>query len=203
MEEIIAAFPEALVNLAGDMNTLPVSKLSAKTGLLPIGNQPTRGGNILDQVMVSMPCYSTVRVIRSVVKSDHKAVLVHDSETKMTLTKIKTLRKFRRRSPEQHAASLQHISARNDLFELKDGGVIEEFDAFYTCALELLDRFYPERSVTVSNRDPYYITPQIKYMLREKNRLMRTRNIDAANALALQICAISHDEYIAKLYRTT
>ena len=105
----------------------------------------------------------------------------------MTLTKIKTVRKFRRRSPEQHAAFLQHISARNDLFELRDGGVIEEFDPFYSCALELLERFYPERSVTVSNRDPYYVTPQIKHMLREKNRLMRTRNIDAANALALQI----------------
>ena len=64
---------------------------------------------------------------------------------------------------------------------------LRNFCAFYSCALELLDRFYPERSVTVSSRDPYYITPQIKYMLREKNRLMRIRNIDAANALAFQI----------------
>ena len=89
-EEIIAAFPGALVILAGD-NTLPVSSISEGTGLLPIVNQPTRGDNILDQVMVSMPCYNTVQVVQSTVKTDHRAIVVHEPYSNVTLTNKKTV----------------------------------------------------------------------------------------------------------------
>jgi len=32
----------------------------------------------------------------------------------------------------------------------------------YTIMRELLDRFYPERQVTVTSADPRYITPAVK-----------------------------------------
>ena len=137
--------------------------------------------------MVSTPCYTNVRVLRSVVKSDHRAVLVNDPESRMLLPKTKVVRKFRRRSPKQHAAFLHHLDAGNDLFELNDDRVQERFDAFYTLVLDLLDRFYPERSITISSRDPYYITLQIKHMLREKNKLMQRGNIEGAAALSGQV----------------
>ena len=68
-----------LVILAGDMNTLPLNIPSEKTGLIPIVKNPTRGNNVLDQVMTSQPCFDKVKVFQSVVKTDNKAVLVHDS----------------------------------------------------------------------------------------------------------------------------
>ena len=187
-EEIIAAFPGALVILAGDMNTLPVSSISEGTGLLPIVNQPTRGNNILDQVMVSMPCYNTVQVVQSTVKTDHRAIVVHEPYSNVTLTNKKTVMKFRRRSPEQHAAFLQYLSdSGNEILETENEGVLEEFDSFYSCTLDLLDRFYPERAITISSRDPYYITPQIKHLLRQKNKLMRRGKTEMAAALASQV----------------
>ena len=46
-----------------------------RTGLTQIVHQPTRGTNILDRVFVSTPdLYGTVRIVTSVVRSDHKAV---------------------------------------------------------------------------------------------------------------------------------
>jgi len=61
------------------------------------------------------------------------------------------------------------------------------FDSFYSATLELLNYFYPERVITVSSRDPTYITPSIKAMLRRKNRLMRSGRVEEASALAKHI----------------
>ena len=47
--------------------------------------------------------------------------------------------------------------------------------------------FYPVQYVTVTSRDPEFITPQVKAMLRRKNRLMRAGREEEAGALALQI----------------
>jgi len=58
---------------------------------------------------------------------------------------------------------------------------------FYIIAHQLLDQFYPEHTVTVTNRDPPYITGHIKAMLRRKNRLMRKGRVEEASALAQRI----------------
>ena len=58
---------------------------------------------------------------------------------------------------------------------------------FYDMVTGLLNYFYPERTVTLTSRDPAYITPAIKAKLRRKNRLMRAGRIEKANALAVQI----------------
>jgi len=57
----------------------------------------------------------------------------------------------------------------------------------YTIMRELLDRFYPERQVTVTSADPHYNTPAVKATLHRKNRLMRAGHIDEADALALRV----------------
>ena len=62
-----------------------------------------------------------------------------------------------------------------------------EFDHFYSTAIGLLDQFYPERTVTMTTRDPDFITPEIKYKLRRKNRLMRAGRVEEAGALAVRI----------------
>ena len=47
----------------------------------------------------------------------------------------------------------------------------------YNTAFQLLNQFYPERTITVTSRDPGYITPAIKASLRRKNRLMRAGRV--------------------------
>ena len=44
-----------------------------------------------------------------------------------------------------------------------------------------------ERTITVTSRDPYYITPAIKAKLRRKNRMQRAGRVEEADALAAQI----------------
>ena len=51
----------------------------------------------------------------------------------------------------------------------------------------LLTKYYLERTITTTSRDPEYITPDIKAKLRRKNRFMRAGRIEEADALAERI----------------
>ena len=62
-----------------------------------------------------------------------------------------------------------------------------EYDKFYDVLLELLDTYYPERTITITSADPPYVTPIVKNMLRRKNRLMRSGRVEEAAALAVKI----------------
>ena len=50
-----------------------------------------------------------------------------------------------------------------------------------------MDQFYPEQTITLTSRDPSYVTPATKSMLRRKNKLMRAGRVEEAGALSARI----------------
>lgn len=99
---------------------------------------------------------------------------------------------YRQKSPSQNALFLQQ-AAMVDLDSTQTPYVDPqqftqgEFDRFYSLALNLLNTIYPERKITISNRDPDFVTADIKAKLRRKNRLMHADRVEEAGALAKQI----------------
>jgi len=97
------------------------------------------------------------------------------------------------KTPSQHALFLQHVTSIN--FEnprptaSSDPSINTqaEFDHFYTISIQLLNQYYPERTITVTDRDPDFVTPEIKAKLRRKNRLMRAGRVEEAGALVERI----------------
>ena len=154
--------------LAGDLNQLQDSDVIECNCLTQIVRQPTRGDNILDRIFVSSPLiYPVVRVLSSVVKTDHKAVVAM-SAAECRIHKTRERRTFRSKTPSQNARFLQHLSTL-DFSErppLDDLEPQSAFNSFYTLSLGLLNDFYPERTVTVTSRDPSYKTAEIKTKLR-------------------------------------
>jgi hypothetical protein len=194
VEEVSRDFPTAHIVLAGDLNKLSEHEVVERTGLTQIVHQPTRGANILDRVYVSDPqLYNTVRVVTSVVKSDHKAVVAFSDNNKCAQPKTTFQRTYRRKTPTQHALFLQHVATMD--FTNQHPAVSTdpsvntqlEFDFFYSTALDLLNKFYPEQTVSITSRDPDFITPDIKSKLRRKNRLMRAGRVEEAGVLAERI----------------
>jgi len=61
--------------------------------------------------------------------------------------------------------------------------------------------YYPEQSVTVTSSDPPYVTPVVKYMLRQNNKLLRSGRIEKAAALATKIGLAIEDYNSAELSR--
>ena len=112
--------------------------------------------------------YNTARVMSSVVKSDHKALVVMSRGAPTSIVKTRQQRTYRPKTPSQNASFLRHLAtidltSRPDPHELArkaDPQAVN--DAFYASATGLLDAFYPERTVTVTSRDPSYVTSEIK-----------------------------------------
>ena len=78
--EVIHDHRLADIVVAGDLNQLCDDDVVERTALTQLVHQPTRGANLLDRVFVSDPqLYNTGRVVSSVVKSDHEAVVVLSS----------------------------------------------------------------------------------------------------------------------------
>ena len=138
---------------------------------------------MLDRIYVNELCYVNVKVVSSAVKSDHKAVVAYNGPPKSTYNKRREQRVFRKRSPTQHALFLEYASQVNIELESEED-VQKNFDDMYTVMRSLLDRFYPERRITVTSTDPRCVTPAVKAMLRRKNRLMRAGRTEEAGALA-------------------
>jgi len=123
--------------------------------------------------------YSTVRVVKSLVRTDHCAA-AHTDSSQIPQTAVQ--KTYQPLSPFQHASYLHYIS--NLDFPSRDAQ--QGFDVLYELATSLLI-FYPVRTITVSSRDPNFVTPFIKAKLRHKNRLVRKGKIEMANALAVQV----------------
>src|SRR6218665_910819 len=60
-------------------------------------------------------------------------------------------------------------------------------DIFYEDIKARLDRIYPLRTVTLTSSEPAFMTPEIKGLLRRKNRLMRAGRIEEASACARRV----------------
>src|SRR6218665_3361781 len=85
---------------AGDLNRLSGDKVIEATGLLSLVKQPTRGDGLLNRLYASEDCFSSLWVLTSVVKSDHRAIIVVSSGLIATRAKTKTWVLIRRRSPQ-------------------------------------------------------------------------------------------------------
>ena len=183
---LVATFPSSLIILAGDFNSLDDAKVVSRTALLSVVHKPTRGMNILDRVYVNEPSYTTIRVVSSTVRSDHKAVIACSGQPILPLNKTKQRRTFRQRSPAQHAKFLEHASQLSlELDKLEDTQT--NFDHMCQVMIDLLNQFYPEREITVASTDPRFVTPAVKAMLRRKNRLMRAGRVEQAGAISTRV----------------
>ena len=94
---------------------------------------------------------------------------------------------FRRRTPGQHAQLLSCLGdiCWGDLLAMSD--VQAAFDMFYEIVVNLFESIYPLKKITVTNFDPKFVTPQIKAMLRMRNRLMHRGKTLAADSITAQI----------------
>jgi len=184
-------YPGSLVILAGDLNTLDPQLVTILTGLTDIVTGPTRGTSCLDHILLSNPCYTEVKIVKTIGKSDHSAIIAYNGPVLVNISKTRTICKFRKRSPGINAAFLHYLSSLPEQhFSIQVFNLQAAFDAFYSKAISLLDLFYPERVVTLTSSDPRFVSPEIKSDLRRRNQLMRLGRVDEASALSVKIGAI-------------
>lgn len=187
IEEIAFSHPSATILAAGDFNQLQDIEFCAK-GLISLVQEPTRGANCLDRIYTTAPLNYNIKVVKSLVKTDHSAVVFSDSrDIVINSVKLTKTVNYRPKSPALHSRFLSQV--KEDCFETVLGcdSVQECADHFYAILLQLFDKYYPLRHCTITNCDPPFITPEIKSLLRKKNELMRSNKIEQASAIGLKV----------------
>ena len=155
-------------------------------GLTLVFGGRTHLGHCLDEIFASEQLFNHTYALDSLVFTKHKAVLASSDATHRP-RKVVTEHRFRLHTPALHAIFLQFMKSFSwrVIFECMDAA--STFLSFYTTINELLDRFYPFKTISTSSRDPPFVTPEIKYLLRRKNKLQRSGNLETAACLATRI----------------
>lgn len=164
------------------------TEVAERTGLHPLVTDPTRGGKILDMPMVSRPGLCNVKVITPVINNDHKAIVATAYRISLTSTKRVTKLAFENGLPTTTPA---YCDIREDQF-VGISDAQNAWDMFYNDAGDRLGHYYPLRVITVTSKDPDYITPESKHLLRIKNRLIRRGKIEKASSIARQVFKAIH-----------
>jgi Reverse transcriptase (RNA-dependent DNA polymerase) len=186
---IAAESPSAIIILAGDCNQLPDAALSA-LGLTCVVDQPTHMGHFLDRIYCSQPLYCNVKVVASAINTAHKMIIARtDDRFIVDNNKRRTTVRIVKRSANQDYGAL------HDLHTIDWSPIVScpltqpAFDAFYDVLNTVIHKHYPTRTVTITSRDPPFVTPHIKLMLRERNKLMRGGKTEKADAISSKIGA--------------
>ena len=157
-----------LISLSGDFNQLNhIDILSL--GLLPAFYAPTHKGHNLDRIYVSQPAYSNAKVVQSTVVTEHRAVVARDDNNCIVDFNKKTnTATIRLRTPRQHAAVLSHLQTYSWDSVCSATEVQQAADLFYDQMKTIVDDYYPMSTITTTSRDPGFVTPEVKSMLRKK-----------------------------------
>ena len=187
--EIQTANPKATIYIAGDFNRMDLDDAELPCGVSSLLSPPTRGDAILEIVLTNKPhLIETVTCFTSLVESDHKAVLVAPNKTC---------------KPERvsHSFRLYNSVGHKRIQSLfSDGNFAEEV---YDCgshvdqATETLERAiyrgfiesFPLRRIHLSNKDPGWITPKVKWLLAKKKNAKRKGNYRQGRRIDEQIRA--------------
>ena len=92
-----------------------------------------------------------------------------------------------KRTPSRNSTLLSNLQNIDWTNVILDSNTQLAYDNFYGIAVQLLNVHYPLSTVTVTSRDPPFVTPIIKSLLRDKNKLMRKGQLEQANNLAARI----------------
>ena len=178
--------------LSGDFNQINDEEFSQLSGLQSLVKGPTRGVSALDRLYTSSIENFSVKIVTSALKSDHKALILTKDRTLYPSFKTKTKLDYRCKSPQQHAALLSELNTQANFSSVfNNNDAAECLNNFYITAKGLLNKFYPIKTITVSDKDPPFVTPEIKKLLRDKNKLMRKSETEKAGAIADKIRKLS------------
>ena len=181
-----STFNDSCVIIAGDFNTLANSYFE-ELGLINIVDSPTHGDNKLDRIYVTRPIFDACFVVKANVPTLHKAIVATTAREPPKTKPAKKHVKLRVRTPSKNAALLNCLAVYNWDKVLDCTDTQSAFNNFYDCCRELMDTFYPLKNVTISEKDPHFITPYIKHLLRLKNNFSRKGQLEKADALAVKI----------------
>ncbi|MEL7308589.1 MAG: reverse transcriptase family protein, partial [Pseudomonadota bacterium] len=157
--------------IGGDFNRISLQELIIDTGLSVLDSPPTRGEARLDLLLTNKPeLINRVSTFEASAGSDHLGLI---ASPKYKLPPVRRLQHFRYFSHHGHKKlndSLSHLDF-SSLYNITDPNEAAEW--LEMSIGQCFTNSFPIKRVCMSNRDPSWITPKIKWLINKKKLAIR------------------------------
>lgn len=177
-------FSQAEIVVAGDFNLLNCDFLTAQCGLSLLCTNATHGNNVLDKIFITAGlCYTAV-AYKTCLKTKHYGVLarccVEPVASKAETTAVK-VRVYDLREP--FLCKLRAVVAER----MDRSWTVSDYPEFLAALKDSILSAIPHRMVSLRQRDPAYLTPAVKMLLKERLRHRRAGRLALADLVAVKI----------------
>ena len=170
-ESLLSSVPNARVIIAGDVNQLNLTSLRQQTGLSQLVKNPTRKDKILDVFLTNTPnIFGNVCNAKCLVQTDHCSIMISPKER---TPPIRTTANFIDARDQHMRIMLAKLEKVDWSPVLTECDVDRATDMFYDLLLSTFNESFPVKEVKMSTKDPPYMSPLLKYLLRKRNKLLR------------------------------
>ena len=201
-DTLLKDFPSAGVFVFGDFNQMKLNILCNRFNLKKVVRSPTRGGNVLDQILTNMKdLYNEVVHLPPVGRSDHQCLLYHPRKDPNIKPMLRTVRFMK-------PSKLKLLGVKLDQEEWKPvydkQDVDDKVDNFTLIAVKLLDGTSPETTIRVHSLDKPWMTPYIKKEIKSRLKAFTSGNVIKHKELCVKVSELikrAKKEYITKRLR--
>lgn len=181
-------YPGSVLVIGGDFNRTSLQELILDTGLTVLDSPPSRGEARLDLILTNKPeLISSVSTFEASAETDHLGLI---TIPKFKLPPVRYLQNFRYFSFQGHEQLNKTLPQLNfaPLYNLTDANEAAEWlemniERCFTNA-------FPIKWVRMSNRDPNWITPKIKWLINKKKVSIKKSHHEKAEQYDKRIKAI-------------
>lgn len=181
LTRITQAYPRSYITIGGDFNRISLVDLEVPFCLTILDSPPTRAAATLDLLLTNRPdLVLETSCFDPILQTDHRAVLLKPRHRiPPTRTQVHFIDYNRRGS-----AKLSRIidsTSFTDIFLTED-----VHDAAFLLDAKIencVKEAFPRRTVTMSDRDPAWITPKVKWLLQQKKRAKARGNHQTSDLL--------------------
>ena len=170
VEKIYNDFPKAILLIAGDFNRMNLEDIELACCVTPLASPPTRGDAQLDIILTNRPnLINKVDCFSPRVETDHKAVLLLPRMKSLPDRYLSTFRLFTTRGHLSSSSSLRNAN----FHEVYCTDVDAAAEALEISIQDTVDASFPLRKVSMSSKDPTWLTPKNKWLLLKKKQARR------------------------------
>ena len=165
--DFLGSVPECVVLYGGDVNRLDLNSVVSALGLSALVDFPTRGQATLDNCLTKPDLFNPPFSYKKLIKTDHTGVVLPPGrKLKPFCTKFQ-FRDCREHRKLQFAYKIQSCD-RSHVIEADD--VDCPVDRLNDTLHDIMHMCFPLRTVTLSTRDPPWISPLLKYLLKKRSK---------------------------------
>lgn len=168
-------YPKSIVFICGDFNRIDLEDLETDCGLLVLDSPPTRGTARLDLALTNRPdVIDNISAFKSQVQSDHLGLIIRPKWRTKPKRKMCYFRLYSFRGHERLNNLLSDFDFQ-DLYNMKNIHEAAEWldKSIYLC----FDKAFPTKHVQMSDKDPYWLTPKVKWLINQKKLAKRRGNL--------------------------